>query len=256
MSAVAAAGPATDVVLQTESLGIHYGDRSALEDVTLGFRTYQTVSLLGPNGAGKSTLLRCLAGMLAPTHGRVRLHGRDVTGPSREVVYVPQRSGVDWSFPTSVLDVTLTGRGLTRPRLRPIPRGDRDDALAALGEVGMRRLAAVQIGALSGGQQQRVFLARALLQNGDVYLLDEPFTGVDVPTQQLLVDLFDRLCRSGKALVYATHDLALAAASSDRVILLNRRVVADGPPPAAMTAFNLKAAFGGQAVIPFAQDAS
>ena len=121
MSAVAAAGPATDVVLQTESLGIHYGDRSALEDVTLGFRTHQTVSLLGPNGAGKSTLLRCLAGMLAPTHGRVRLHGRDVAGPSREVVYVPQRSGVDWSFPVSVLDVTLMGRGTSRPRHPPQP---------------------------------------------------------------------------------------------------------------------------------------
>lgn len=248
------AAPAATAVLEADHLGIHYGDRSALEDVSLAFAPYQTVSLLGPNGAGKSTLLRCLAGMLPPTHGEVRLHGREVTGPSRAVVYVPQRSGVDWSFPISVLDVTLMGRGLTRPRLRPIPGGDRDDALTALAEVGMRRLADVQIGALSGGQQQRVFLARALLQDGDVYLLDEPFTGVDVPTQQLLVDLFDRLCRSGKILLYATHDLALAAASSDRVILLNRRVVADGPPSTTMTAANLRAAFGGQAVIPYAQE--
>jgi len=116
----------------------------------------------------------------------------------------------------------------------------------------MGGLAHVQIGQLSGGQQQRVFLARALLQQGDAYLLDEPFTGVDVPTQRLLVELFDDLKRQGKTIVYATHDLALAAASSDRVVLLNRRVVADGPPPATMTAANLRRAFGGQAVVPFA----
>jgi ABC-type Mn2+/Zn2+ transport system ATPase subunit len=166
------------------------------------------------------------------------------------VVYVPQRSAVDWSFPISVLDVTLMGVGLRRPRWRPLGAADRAAALAALEHVGMRRLAGVQIGQLSGGQQQRVFLARALLQGGDAYLLDEPFTGVDVPTQHLLVELFDRLKRQGKTIVYATHDLALAAASSDRVLLLNRRLVADGPPGVVLTEEALRATFGGQAVIP------
>jgi manganese/zinc/iron transport system ATP- binding protein len=166
------------------------------------------------------------------------------------VVYVPQRSSVDWTFPISVLDVALMGVGLRRSRFTPLAAADRDAALAALDAVNMNRLAKVQIGQLSGGQQQRVFLARALLQQGDVYLLDEPFTGVDVPTQGLLVELFANLARQGKTIIYATHDLALAAATSDRVLLLNRRVIADGPPGTTMTADNLRATFGGQAVVP------
>jgi ABC-type Mn2+/Zn2+ transport system ATPase subunit len=145
------------------------------------------------------------------------------------------------------------GRALTRSRFAPVPRRDREAALDALAQVGMRRLAHVQIGQLSGGQQQRVFLARALMQAGEVYLLDEPFTGVDVPTQRLLVALFDALRDEGKTIIYATHDLALAAASSNRILLLNRRLIAAGPPDAVMTAANLQATFGGQAVLPIAE---
>ncbi|MFM9108646.1 MAG: metal ABC transporter ATP-binding protein [Chloroflexota bacterium] len=236
--------------IQTEALSVHFGDRSALDTVDVRFEAGQTTSVLGPNGAGKSTLLKAIAGMLPPTHGRVLLDGEPVTCPCSRVVYVPQRSAVDWSFPISVLDVTLMGVGLHRSRFRPLAGADRDAALGALEAVGMKRLAGVQIGQLSGGQQQRVFLARALLQQGDVYLLDEPFTGVDVPTQGLLVDLFAGLAREGKTIIYATHDLALAAATSDRVLLLNRKVVAEGPPASTMTAENLRAAFGGQAVVP------
>ncbi len=188
--------------------------------------------------------------MLPPTHGAVLLDGRPVNGPNARVVYVPQRSAVDWSFPIAVLDVTLMGVELRRSRWRPLGGADKAAALAALENVGMRRLAGVQIGQLSGGQQQRVFLARALLQGGDAYLLDEPFTGVDVPTQHLLVEVFDRLKRQGKTIIYATHDLALAAASSDRVLLLNRRLVADGAPGVVLTEDALRATFGGQAVIP------
>ncbi len=236
--------------LRTEQLSVHFGDRSALDTVDVAFAAGETTSILGPNGAGKSTLLRCLAGMLPPTHGAVLLDGQPVNGPTPRVVYVPQRSAVDWTFPISVLDVTLMGVGLRRSRWRPLGGSDKHAALSALENVGMRRLAGVQIGQLSGGQQQRVFLARALLQEGDAYLLDEPFTGVDVPTQHLLVELFDRMKRQGKTIIYATHDLALAAASSDRVLLLNRRLVADGPPGAVLTEAALRATFGGQAVIP------
>ena len=236
--------------IQTEALSVHFGDRSALDTVDVAFEANQTTSILGPNGAGKSTLLRSIAGMLPPTHGRVLLDGQPVTCPSPRVVYVPQRSAVDWTFPISVLDVALMGVGLRRPRFRPLPAADREAAMSALAAVTMRHLAGVQIGQLSGGQQQRVFLARALLQQGDVYLLDEPFTGVDVPTQGLLVDLFASLAREGKTIIYATHDLALAAATSDRVLLLNRKVVAEGPPAQTMTADNLRATFGGQAVVP------
>lgn len=236
--------------LATDALGVHFGDRSALEGVDVRFGAGEKVGLLGPNGAGKSTLLKCLAGVLPPTHGVVSLEGRPVRRPSPRVVYVPQRTGVDWHFPISVLDVAMMGRGLRRSRWRALGDAEREAALGALARVGMERLAGIQIGALSGGQQQRVFLARALVQDGEIFLLDEPFAGVDVPTRELLVDLFSRLRDAGKTIVYATHDLAMAAASSDRLLLLNRRLVADGPPAATMTAANLAATFGGQAVLP------
>ncbi len=238
--------------LTLDDVRVHFGARSALDGISLGFQPGETVSLLGPNGAGKSTLLKSLAGMLSPTHGVVRLDGVPVRHPSPAVVYVPQRTGVDWHFPVSVLDVTLMGLAKRRSRWSPFRGQDRQQSRAALDLVGMRSLADVQIGQLSGGQQQRVFLARALVQDGEIYLLDEPFAGVDVPTQDLLVALFSRLRDAGKTIVYATHDLAQAAASSDRVILLNRHVIGDGAPHRVMTAINLRSTFGGQAVIPFA----
>jgi ABC-type Mn2+/Zn2+ transport system ATPase subunit len=238
------------VRLVTNELSVHFEYRSALDCVSLTFRAGQTTSLLGPNGAGKSTLLRVLAGMLPPTHGYVRLDGRPLRRADQEIVYVPQRSTVDWTFPVSVIEVVLMARANQRSRWLPFSSGDRDLAEAALDDVGMRRYAEVQIGALSGGQQQRVFLARALVEAGDVYLLDEPFAGVDIPTQELLINLFDQLRRDGKTIVYATHDLAQAAQSSDQIVLLNRQLVAAGPPHAVMTAANLKATFGGQAIIP------
>jgi manganese/zinc/iron transport system ATP- binding protein len=253
--AVASQGRATTGATPRWSLDdvrVHFGSRSALDGISLGFSPGETVSLLGPNGAGKSTLLKSLAGMLPPTHGVVCFDGVPVRRPSPAVVYVPQRTGVDWHFPVSVLDVTLMGLAQGRPRWSPFRGQDRERSLAALDLVGMRALAGIQIGQLSGGQQQRVFLARALVQNGEIYLLDEPFAGVDVPTQELLVALFRELRDASKTIVYATHDLAQAAASSDRVILLNRRIIADGAPGVVMTASNLRATFGGQAVIPFA----
>jgi manganese/zinc/iron transport system ATP- binding protein len=236
--------------LRTEDLSVHFEDRSALEDIDLTFSPRQTTALIGPNGAGKSTLLKSLAGILPPTHGCVYLDGEPLRKPNPRIAYVPQRSDVDWTFPISVLDVAAMGRGLHASRFLPLPDRDRQDALAALDQVGMRRYAAVQIGALSGGQQQRVFIARALLQPADVFLLDEPFTGVDAPTQSLVVGILKALCEAGRTVIFATHDLALAADVSDRVVLLRRKVIASGPPATALTAVNLHAAFGGAAILP------
>lgn len=242
--------PVEPVRLVVDQLSIHFGDRSAIEEISAELVAGETVSLVGPNGAGKSTLLKALAGLLPASHGVVRLNGRPIRKPNPAVVYVPQRTAVDWTFPVSVLDVVLMALAPRHSRFLPFGERDREAALAALDEVGMRRFAPVQIGALSGGQQQRVFLARALLQGGAVYLLDEPFTGVDVPTQDLVVGLFDELRRAGRIIVYATHDLAQAVKSSDRIFLLNRRLVAAGSPQAVMTAANLRATFGGQAIVP------
>lgn len=245
-------GPDRSPRMQTEHLSIHFEDRSALDEVSLAFYPSQTTSLVGPNGAGKSTLLKCLDGILEPTHGGVFLDRLPLTRPSARIAYVPQRSEVDWTFPISVLDVALMGRALHANRFLPLPARERNDALAALEQVGMRRLATVQIGALSGGQQQRVFLARALLQDADVILMDEPFTGVDLPTQALVLGILADLRDSGKTIVFATHDLATATESSDSCILLNRRVVASGPPREILTVTNLQATFGGAAILPSA----
>jgi ABC-type Mn2+/Zn2+ transport system ATPase subunit len=234
--------------MQTVRLGVHFEDRSALEDVNLEFQTGETTSLVGPNGAGKSTLLRCLDGILAPTHGEIFLDGQPIHRPSPRVAYVPQRSDVDWKFPISVLDVALMGRSLRANRLLPVPARDREDALAALTQVRMHRYAPIQIGALSGGQQQRVFIARALLQEADVFLLDEPFSGVDAPTQALVLQVLDDLLLAGKTIVFATHDLVMAERSADVCVLLNRRVVATGPPSQVLTVSNLQSTFGGAAV--------
>ena len=231
--------------LKVDGLSVHFGPRSALDAIDAEIGAGETVSLLGPNGAGKSTLLRVLAGMLPPTHGVVTLDGAPIRRPNPNMVYVPQRTGVDWSFPVSVLDVALMGRARHRTRLRPFGDRERHAALAALAQVGMERFANVQIGQLSGGQQQRVALARALVQGGDILLLYEPFGGVDIPTQDLLIALFAELRAAGKTIVYATHDLAQANRSSDRVFLLNRRLVVAGPPRAVMTETDMRATFGG-----------
>lgn len=240
--------------LRTEHLSVHFEDRSALEDVSLRFFPGATTSLVGPNGAGKSTLLKCLAGMLPPTHGAVFLDGTPVRRPSQRVAYVPQRSEVDWRFPISVFDVALMGRALGANRLAPVPERDRQAARSALDAVGMSRFASVQIGALSGGQQQRVFIARALLQQADVLLLDEPFSGVDTPTQSLVLDILGDLRGQGKSIVFATHDLAMAEQSANNCVLLNRHVIASGPPRDVLTISNLQTTFGGAALLPEAHE--
>ncbi len=239
----------TEPVLAVGGLAVHYGGRSALCDVDLAIDRGQIVSLVGPNGAGKSTLLKVLAGMLPPSHGTVDFDGAPLRKPHRRITYVPQRSGVEWSFPVSVLDTVLMGIADRTPRWRRYGRAEERRALDALDQVGMRRFARIQIGELSGGQQQRVFLARALLADGEVFLLDEPFAGVDVPTQELMVGLFDTLRQRNAAIVYATHDLTQAAATSDVTVLLNRRIVAAGPPREVFTEQALRETFGGQVVI-------
>lgn len=232
--------------LETVHLSIHFEDRPAIEEISLAFYPGEIVSLVGPNGAGKSTLLKSLAGILPASHGAVKFNGEVIHAPDSCVVYVPQRTSVDWSFPISVIDVVMMALRSSRSRFRPFARSDREAAHAALEQVGMETLSAVQISQLSGGQQQRVFLARALLAEGEVYLLDEPFNGVDAPTQELLSRLFLELCNSGKTVIIATHDLELAGETSSRIVILNRRLIADGAPDSVLTGEVLGEAYGGQ----------
>jgi ABC-type Mn2+/Zn2+ transport system ATPase subunit len=236
-------------IVECHDLSVHYEDRSALRNVTVDIYPGEILGLLGPNGAGKSTLLKVIAGMLPASHGEVRFRGEPIAGALSCITYVPQRTDADWTFPISVLDATLLGLAPSRSRWKPFSKHDRELAMHALEQVRMDDLASAQIGALSGGQQQRVFLARALLACGDVLLLDEPFTGVDVPTQEMLVAIFRELSQHGTAVVYATHDLQQAERTSDNLLLLNGDVIAYGPPRDAMNHESLQRTFGGQVVV-------
>lgn len=241
--------PAHVPVLETSHLTVHYDDRPALADISLALSAGEIVGLLGPNGAGKSTLLKVLAGMLPASHGTILYRSNPLRGTHPAITYVPQRSGADWAFPISVREAVLLGLSHRTPRWRGFDRDEQRRAMEALDHVGIEELAHVQIGELSGGQQQRVFLARALLSCGAALLLDEPFTGVDIPTQDLFGTIFADLRRRGTLVVYATHDLAQASHSSDRVVLINRHLIASGPPAETMIEEPLRRTFGGQVIV-------
>lgn len=239
-------------LLTARHISMHYGPRPAVDDVSFTIRRGEVVGLLGPNGSGKSSLLKILAGVLPASHGDVEFHGRPISGTTTGITYVSQRSGADWTFPISVLDAVLLGLAPSTSRFRRFRHGERQDAMSALAKVQMDDFAHVQIGALSGGQQQRVFLARALLACGEVLLLDEPFTGVDIPTQDLFISLFDTLTDHGTSIVYATHDLAQARDHADRLLLLNRRLIADGPAADVFQPALIEQTYGGSVLV-FAQ---
>jgi ABC-type Mn2+/Zn2+ transport system ATPase subunit len=241
--------PTDNPVLAVNAVSMHYGSRPALSDITFKVKRGEVIGLLGPNGSGKSTLLKIISGMIAPSHGEVRFGNSIIGRPTPGITYVPQRAGADWTFPITVLDAVLLGLSRRVSRFRRFSVDERQRAIATLAQVRMDRFASVQIGALSGGQQQRVFLARALLACGDVLLLDEPFTGVDIPTQELFVSLFDELTSRGIAIIYATHDLEQARQRADRLILLNRHLIADGPPSEVFTAAHIRQTFGGTVLV-------
>ncbi len=205
-----------------------------LRNVSFRVERGALVGVLGPNGSGKSTLFRSLLGLLPPWEGRVLIEGRPAR-PSPDVAYIPQRETIDWDFPVTVLDVTLMGRYPRLGLFRRPGKADRERALWALERVGLVDFRDRLIAELSGGQRQRVFLARALAQEPELFLLDEPVSGVDAPTQHFVFELLEQLCRQGKTALVATHDLSCVAQRFDRVLLLNREVIAYGPPQEVFT---------------------
>jgi ABC-type Mn2+/Zn2+ transport system ATPase subunit len=236
-----------DVWLSDVSAG--YGDRVALEDVDLAIEAGTLLAVVGPNGAGKSTLLKLMAGLLDPWTGRVEVLGHPAGQQARRVAYVPQAELVDWAFPVTVGDVVMMGR---YPRLGPLRRpglADRRAVDEALDKVSMASEASTQIGSLSGGQRRRVFLARALASEPDLFLLDEPVTGVDATTQEDLMDLLEAEARRGKTVVATTHDLACAAQRFQRVAAINRRVIAHGPSSLVLDPAVLARTYGGHLLV-------
>lgn len=238
--------PAT---LELEGVTVTYNGRPALEDVTLHVSHGARVAVVGPNGAGKSTLFKALVGLLPLRSGRILIHGRPLGHHQDCVAYVPQREEVDWRFPVTVADVVMMGR---YGRLGWLGRPGKDDrAIVArsLEQMGLMDLANRPIGELSGGQQQRAFLARALAQQPHILLMDEPFTGVDLTTQETTLALLDQLRAQGVTVMVSTHDLNLAAERFEQIVLLNRRLIASGPPAQVFTQQAIAEAFGGQALL-------
>lgn len=216
--------------LDVAGLAVELGGRSVLHDVDLAVEVGEVVGLIGPNGAGKTTLLRAVLGLVPRTSGTVAVGGKDIARARRTVGYVPQRHDFAWDFPASVGDVVISGRVGAIGWLRRPGVDDYRAVNEALDLVRMRGLRERPVGQLSGGQRQRVLVARALALRPRLLLLDEPFTGLDVPTQELLTDLFSDLAQDGRALLMTTHDLAGAVHGCDRLYLVNRTVVASGRP--------------------------
>ena len=236
-----------DIWLSDVSAG--YGERTALEHVSIAVEPGSLLAVVGPNGAGKSTLLKLMAGLIRPWTGRIEVLGEPPGREARRVAYVPQAELVDWAFPVTVEDVVMMGRFPRLGRIRRPGRDDRRAVAAALAEVGMGDHAGTQIGRLSGGQRRRVFLARALAAEPDVFLLDEPVTGIDATTQELLMDLLEAQAERGKTVVATTHDLACAAQRFQQVLAVNRTVVAYGPSEIVLDADVLARAYGGHLLV-------
>jgi manganese/zinc/iron transport system ATP- binding protein len=232
--------------LEIRGLTVSYGEKPALFSVDCAFSAGAMTAIVGPNGAGKSTLIKAALGIVPRISGQVRIFGAPLDNQRHRIAYVPQRASVDWDFPARVIDVVLMGLQAELGWLRFVRARHRAMAMDCLARVGMADFAGRQIGQLSGGQQQRVFLARALAQKADLYLLDEPFAGVDAATERAIVDVLRELKAGRRSVVCVHHDLATVAAYFDNVLMINVRVVAQGPVATAFTPANLQAAYGGR----------
>lgn len=241
----------TQPAIEVNDLTVAYHERPVLWDLDLRVRGGALTAIVGPNGAGKTTLIKSILGLVKPAAGQIRVLGRSYRDARQMVAYVPQRGSVDWDFPTSVLDVVLMG---TYGRLGWIRRPGRPEvaaATSALEQVGMEAFRDRQISQLSGGQQQRVFLARALVQDARLYLMDEPFQGVDARTERAIVEVLGELRVRGRTVVAVHHALQTVPEYFNDVVLLNVRKIASGPVSEVFTEENLRLAYGGR--VPFLQ---
>ena len=216
--------------IKVSNLTVSYGPVPALLDISCEIPSGKLVGVIGPNGSGKSTLIKSILGFIKPDVGSVEVFGADVTSVLGKVAYVPQRGSVDWDFPITVREVAAMGRYGHRRWWNDLTREDYRHADVALEKVRMSEFKKRQIGQLSGGQQQRVFMARALAQDADILLLDEPFAGVDAATERAILDVLEETRQSGKTLVVVHHDLSTAAEYFDLLILLKQRLFGFGTP--------------------------
>ncbi|MDG5766575.1 metal ABC transporter ATP-binding protein [Balneolales bacterium ANBcel1] len=239
-------GQSVNPPVEVHDLTIAYDQKPVLWDIDFELPKAKLTAIVGPNGAGKSTLIKAAMGLIPSSSGYTLIYGKPLEKQRRNVAYVPQRESVDWNFPISVMDVVLMGRYPHLRLFRRPRRKDREIAADALRQVGMEEYAKRQISQLSGGQQQRVFLARALAQDADIYLLDEPMAGVDAATETVIFDKLKELRDRNKTVVVVHHDLQNIPDHFDWVMLLNLRMVAFGPVETTFTDENLQKAYGGR----------
>lgn len=235
--------------IEVRDLTVAYRESPVLWDIDLDVPSGALMAIVGPNGAGKTTLIQAILSLIRPAAGQIRIFGQPYRSVASSVGYVPQRGSVDWDFPTSVLDVVLMGLYGRLGWVRRPGHRERTEAMGALDQVGMAELAHRQISQLSGGQQQRVFLARALVQDARIYLMDEPLQGVDATTERTIIDLLRTLQSSGKTVMVVHHDLQTVSSYFDEVLLLNVRRIASGPVSEVFTEANLRLTYGGRVAI-------
>ncbi len=235
--------------LEVQNINIGYGDKIILRDLSFQIPHGSRVAVVGPNGAGKSTLFKALVGLLPLQQGNIFIHGEPLGAHQDCVAYVPQREEVDWRFPVTVSDVVMMGRFAQMGWLNRASAHDKEAVQKSLAQMGIADLAGRSIGQLSGGQQQRAFLARAIAQEPHILLMDEPFTGVDVTTQEATLRLLDHLQDKEVTAIVSTHDLNLAGSRFDLVLLLNHRLIAFGAPKEVFIKENLAQAFGNSMLV-------
>ncbi len=232
--------------VSVKGLSVSYDKKRVLTNIYLEIKAGEIYGVIGPNGAGKSTLFKAILGLIEINTGTILINGKSIKTQRKRVVYVPQKTDVDWNFPATVFDVVLMGRYPHKKVFSRINKADREITMNALKEVGMEHFKKRQIGELSGGQQQRVFLARALCQEADIFLLDEPFVGVDMTTEEKIIQILKKLTAEGKTLLVVHHDLSSVENYFDNVILLNQRLIAYGKTESTFTKNNIAKAYGGQ----------
>ena len=228
-----------DYIIKVEDMTVAYSVKPVLWDIDLDIPKGVLMAIVGPNGAGKSTLIKAMLDLIKPVSGNVLFNGETYKEHRKHIGYVPQSESVDWDFPANVLDVVLMGRYGELGWFKRPGKKDKDLALEALDKVGMKDFANRQISQLSGGQQQRIFLARALVQDADIYFMDEPFKGVDARTEGAIIKLLKELKNRGKTLIVVHHDLSTVKEYFDWVVLLNRQIIKVGPVEEVFTDENL-----------------
>lgn len=232
--------------ISVKGLSVSFDRKRVLTNIYLEIESGKIYGVIGPNGAGKSTLFKAILDLIEIDNGRVQIEGKPIEKMRKQVVYVPQKNDVDWQFPATVYDIVEMGRYPHKTVFQRMNKQDKKITLQALEEVGMLEYKDRQIGELSGGQQQRVFLARALCQESDIFFLDEPFVGVDITTEEKIIQILKRLAKEGKTLLVVHHDLATVKKYFDKVILLNQRMIAYGDTDAVFNEENIAMAYGGQ----------